>query len=177
VCDPARSLSVRLVSACAVATFVVLLVSSGVAAKGFTRLVVVGSDGHWVEVRGAESVIGGYGDLGSVRATGAYLRLFFVGPSGFPANRARYYPALDCMVLWSPAGSCRAISRPLANLLRPTRALPRFTAPPTVLTRISYPGGKRAFSGLLKTPVAGVRGPTGEVVRMGHCRSQEARAM
>ncbi len=153
-CSRPRSLSVRLVFACGVAAFLVLLASSGVAAKGFTRVDVVGSDGRWIEVHGQESVIGGYGDVSSVRATGAYLRLFFVGPGDFPANPARYYPALGCITDWLAPRSCRAISRPLARLLRATRALPRFNEPPTVLARIAYLGSRRAFLGALKTPLA-----------------------
>jgi len=146
-------LSVRFVWACILAAALVLLASSSVAAKGFTRLVVVGSDGRWIEVHGPESLIGGYGDVSRRRATGAYLRLFFVGPGDFPANAARYYPALRCMADWSAPESCRAISPRLSRLLHRTGALPRFNEPPTVLARISYLG-RRAFSGPLASPLA-----------------------
>jgi hypothetical protein len=123
--------------------------------KGFTRVVVVGSDGRWVQVNAAESVIGGLlssrGRTGPI--AGGYLRLFFVGPEGFPANPARYYPRRECVALDWPRyeDSCGRIDARLVRLLRPARTLSRFRARPTVLASITYHG---SFGGPITTAAA-----------------------
>lgn len=129
-------------------------------AKGFTRAVLVGSDGRWVEVRARESVIDGLlssrGSREPIR--GGYLRLFFVGPGDFPANPGRYYPSPECSALDWPTYEwwCGRISPTLVRLLRPARALPRFTGRPTVLATISYHGrltGTITTADALRDPV------------------------
>ncbi len=113
-------------------------------AKGFTRAVLVGSDGRWVEVRASESVIDGLLSSRGSREPlrGRYLRLFFVGPGDFPANPARYYLEPECSALDWPRYEwwCGRISPALVRLLAPARALPRFDVRPTVLATISYHG-------------------------------------
>jgi hypothetical protein len=123
--------------------------------KGFTRVVVVGSDGRWVQVNAAESVIGGLlssrGRTGPI--AGGYLRLFFVGPGDVPANSARYYPERRCVALDWPRyeTSCGRIDGRLVRLLRPARALPRFRIRPTVLASLTYHG---SFGGPIRTAAA-----------------------
>jgi hypothetical protein len=137
------------------ALLLALTLSGSALAKGFTRTVVVGAEGRWVEVSANESTIAG---LLSSRGTaepskGGYLRLFFVGPGDFPANPSRYYPEAECVALDWPTyeTTCAAISRKLVGLLRPARALPRFDVHPTVLERITYHG---RFSGMITTAAA-----------------------
>ena len=148
----------------------VLSVPAAVPAKGFTRAILIGSNGRWVEVRAPESVIDGLLSSrgSSERPRGGYLRLFFVGPGDFPANPARYYPRPQCSALDWPTyeTSCGRISRTLIRLLRPARALPRFTARPTVLASITYHGrltGPITTSGALKDPVEMALDRTGRV--------------
>lgn len=110
-------------------------------AKGFSRVVLVASDGRSIEVRAQESEVDGLlsrrGSVVPVR--GGYLRLFFVGPGDFPAGPARYYPDGRCVALDWPTyeTSCRRVS---PTLLRRAHTLSRFRTRPTVLTRITYPG-------------------------------------
>ena len=129
-----------------------LMLSGSAAAKGFTRVVLIGSDRRSVEVRAWESVIDGLLSArgASKRIRGGYLRLFFVGPGGFPANPARYYPTPECSALDWPKyeTSCGRITATLVRLLRPARALPRFAMRPTVLQSIAYHG---LFSGAITT--------------------------
>jgi hypothetical protein len=121
-------------------------------AKGFTRAVLIGLDGRWVEVRASESVIGGLlssrGSREPIR--GGYLRLFFVGPGDFPANPARYYPEPECSALDWPRYEwwCGRISPALVRLLAPARALRQFAVRPTVLATIRYHG---RLAGLITT--------------------------
>lgn len=132
-----------------------LTISGSAAAKGFTRVTLVGSDGRWVDVHGSESVIDG---LLSRRGTaerirGRYVRLFFVGPGDFPANPGRYYPQPECVALDWPTyeRSCARINPTLVRLLRPARSLPRFRGRPTILATIKYHG---QFSGMITTAAA-----------------------
>jgi hypothetical protein len=121
-------------------------------AKGFTRVVLVASDGRWVEVKAKESEIDGLlSRRGStVPIRGGYLRLFFVGPGDFPANPARYYPLQRCVALDWPAyeTSCGRVGPALVRLVRSARTLSPFRIRPTVLARVTYRG---TFPGLLKT--------------------------
>jgi len=139
----------------ALLTALALIVPASAPAKGFTRVVLVASDGRWVEVRAKESEIDGLlsrrGPV--VRIRGGYLRLFFVGPGDFPANPARYYPLQRCVALDWPAyeTSCGRVSPALVRLLRSARTLSRIRNRPTVLARVTYHG---TFPGLLKTAAA-----------------------
>jgi hypothetical protein len=124
-------------------------------AKGFTRVVLVGSDGRWVEVRAKESALDGLSSRRGSRVPirGGYLRLFFVGPGDFPANPARYYPDQRCVALDWPQyeRSCERVSDTLVRLLDRARPLRRFRRYPTVLARITYFG---RFPGQLTTAAA-----------------------
>jgi len=141
----------------ALALLVVLSLSVPASApgKGFTRVVLVASDGRSLEVRAQESKIDGLlSRSGAVEgARGGYLRLFFAGPGDFPANPARYYPEARCVALDWPTyeTSCGRINATLVRLLRPARTLSRFSIRPTVLARVTYLG---SFPGLLKTAAA-----------------------
>jgi hypothetical protein len=144
----------------AAVTVLVLSVPASAPAKGFTRAMLIGSNGRWVEVRAKESVIDGLLSSrgASERLCGGYLRLFFVGPGDFPANPARYYPEAECSALDWPTyeTSCRRISSTVVRLLRPARALPRFHVRPTVLASIRFHGrltGVITTAGALKDPV------------------------
>jgi hypothetical protein len=140
----------------ALALLVALALSmpASAAAKGFTRVVLVASDGRSVEVRARESVIDGLlSRRGSVElARGGYLRLFFVGPGDFPANPARYYPGPRCVALDWPTyeTSCQSVN---PTLLRRTHALSRFRTRPTVLGRIAYQGRFSEMAAALRDPV------------------------
>lgn len=141
----------------ALALFAVLALSvpASAPAKGFTRVVLVGSDGRSAEVRAKEAEIDGLlSRRGSVvRVRGGYLRLFFVGSGDFPANPARYYPDQRCVALDWPTyeTTCGRINPTLVRLLRRVGRLSRFRTRPTVLARVTYLG---AFPGLLKTAAA-----------------------
>jgi hypothetical protein len=132
-----------------------LSISGSAAAKGFTRVTLVGSDGRWVDVHGSESVIDGLLSTRgrAERIRGGYVRLFFVGPGDFPANPGRYYPEPECVALDWPTyeRSCARINPTLVRLLRPVRSLPRFRGRPTILVSIKYHG---QFSGMITTAAA-----------------------
>ena len=138
----------------------VALSPGSAAAKGFTRVVLVGSEGRSVELQAKESVIDGLlSSRGSVaRIRGGYVRLFFVGPADFPANPARYYPDRECVALDWPTyeTTCARIEPILVRLLRPARALLRFDVGPTVLASITYHGrltGPITTAAALKRPL------------------------
>jgi hypothetical protein len=132
-----------------------LTLSGPAAAKGFTRVVFVGSDGRSVQLHEKESVIDGLlSRRGAVEhSRGGYLRLFFVGPGDFPAAPARYYPASECVALDWPSYEqmCAGIDNTLVRLLRRARGLARFHARPTVLAGIAYRG---TLSGAITTAAA-----------------------
>ena len=129
-------------------------------AKGYSHVVLVGSDGRSVGVRAGERVIDGLlsgrGAFEPIR--GGYVRLFFVGPGGFPTSSARYYGAGECVALdWRRYETrCARIDATLVRLLRPARALARFRVGPTVLVSIDYRGrfaGAITSAAALKDPV------------------------
>ena len=137
-----------------------LTLPGAAAAKGFTRTVLVGPNGRWVEIHAKEPVIDGLlSTRGTVeRIRGGYVRLFFVGPGDFPASPARYYPAPECVALDWPTyeRSCSRINPTLVRLLRPARSLSRFDVRPTILASIKYHGqlpGTITTAAALKTPV------------------------
>ena len=132
-----------------------LTLSGSAAAKGFTRVVLVGSGGRWTEVHAREGTIDGLlSKRGTVaRIRGGYVRLFFVGGGDFPANPARYYPAQECVALDWPSyeTSCARIDATLVRLLSKARRLQRFEARPTTLASITYHG---RFAGMIATAAA-----------------------
>lgn len=133
------------------------MLPGSVDAKGFTRLVVVGSDRRWLEMRGPEAVVTDWARRGATPepVRGDYLRLFFTGSGDFPSNPGRYDPARRCLALDRPRveRTCLEVSPALAELLRPARRLSRFTVGPTVLRRLAYLG-ERTFSRSIKSPAA-----------------------
>jgi hypothetical protein len=142
------------------AVVLAVMLPGSAAAKGFTRTILVGSDGRWVEIHTQELTIDGLlSTRGSVEPIrGGYVRLFFVGPGDFPVSPARYYPEPECVALDWPTyeRSCGRINPALVRMLRPARSLPRFRARPTILVSISYHGrlsGTVTTATALKTPV------------------------
>jgi hypothetical protein len=136
------------------AAVVALTLPVAASAKGFTRVVLVGSDGS-IAVQGSESAVAGLLSARGKREAldGGYVRLFFVGAGEFPAAPARYYPQRSCVALDWPTyeTTCGRISGPGARLLRRAGSLTLFHVPPTVLARIRYRG---TFRGVITTAAA-----------------------
>jgi hypothetical protein len=139
---------------------VALTVSGSADAKGFTRVVLVGSDRRSTEIHARESTIDGLlskrGAVEPIR--GGYVRLFFVAGDDFPANPARYYPKPECVALDWPSyeTSCARINGTLVRLLSKARRLQRFATRPTTLASIRYHGrfaGKITTAAELESPV------------------------
>jgi hypothetical protein len=137
-----------------------LSVPASAPAKGFTRVVLIGSDGRWFDVRARESAIDGLlsrrGPIAPIR--GGYMRLFFVGPGDFPANPGRYYPDQGCVALDWPRyeTTCRRVDPTLVRLLDRARRASLFRTRPTVLGSIQYLGmlsGMITTAAALKSPV------------------------
>jgi hypothetical protein len=130
-----------------------LLVVTAAPAKTLDRAVLVGSDGAWVRVAGSAVAFDNLGrDPASRprRANGGYVRLYFVGPGDFPANRARYYPGQRCIALDWPTyeRSCRALNPRLVREFGQSHRLARFAGRPTVLSRLRYLTSSGASPGL-----------------------------
>jgi hypothetical protein len=120
-----------------------LLVVVPAPAKTLTRAVLVGSDGAWVRVSGTARDFENLARNPASkprRIDGGFVRLYFVGPGDFPANRARYYPRQRCIALDWPAyeRSCRALNSRLVGRFSESHALARFTERPTVLSRLRH---------------------------------------
>jgi hypothetical protein len=131
-----------------------LTLPAAASAKGFTRVVLVGSDGRSTAVQGSESAVAGLLSARGERESlaGGYVRLFFVGPGDFPAAPARYYPKRSCVALdWPSYETTRRINGTGARLLRRGASLARFHVPPTVVARIRYRG---VFRGAITTAAA-----------------------
>lgn len=112
-------------------------------AKTLDRAVLVGADGRWIRIGSTESDFENLArDPGAKPrpARGGFIRLYFVGPGDFPANRARYYPDQRCIALDWPTyeRSCRAVRAKLVPLFGRSHSLPRFTQRPTALARLTY---------------------------------------
>lgn len=137
-----------------------LFVIAPASAKSLNRAVLVGSDGTWMRVQG--SVV----DFDNLardpaskpqRTKGGYVRLYFVGPGEFPANRARYYPRQRCIALDWPTyqRSCVAVKPKLFHLFGRSHRFARFTERPTVLSRLRYTSSSSASPGLTGPALAG----------------------
>jgi hypothetical protein len=152
-----------------------LLVVPPAPAKTLNRAVLIGSDGAWVRVVGSAAAFDNLArDPASKpqRAKGGYVRLYFVGPGEFPANRARYYPGQRCIALDWPTyeRSCMAVNPKLTALFRKAHRLPRFTARPTILSRLRSTSPTGASSAL-----AGITGSVElALLRTGVARSEPA---
>ena len=130
-----------------------LLVAAPALAKTLNRAVLIGSDGAWVRVVGSAVAFDNLGrDPASKprRPKGGYVRLYFVGPGDFPANRARYYPGQRCIALDWPTyeRSCIAVNPKVIALFRKSHRLPRFTGRPTILSRLRYTSSSGASPAL-----------------------------
>lgn len=148
-----------------------LLVAAPAPAKTLTRAVLVGSDGAWVRVVGSPAEFANLArdHAGQpLRPRGAYVRLYYVGPGDFPANRARYYPAQRCIALDWPAYEtrCVALSPTLRERFRPAHRFARFTQRPTVLSRLRYVSARGS--------TAALAGVTGSIELALHRRGAEA---
>lgn len=136
----------------AVALVALVVATAPAPAKTLTRAVLVGSDGASVRVAGSARE---FTDLARkpaskpTRAQGGYVRLYFVGPGDFPANRARYYPGKRCIALDWPTyeRSCRALNPRLVQRFGQSHRFARFNVQPTVLSRLRYPSSGRASPG------------------------------
>lgn len=123
------------------ATAAALALSAPASGKGFTRVLLVASDGRSLSAVAREATIDGLlskrGSAEPIRS--GYVRLFFVGPGDFPVAPARYYPAQGCVALDWPSyeTSCARVGGELIELLTPAASLPRFLARPTILARIT----------------------------------------
>ena len=145
----------RLKLALVIALVFALALPAAAGAKGFTRAVLIGSDGRSIVVRGSENVLAGLLSGRGERQPldGGYVRLFFVGPGDFPAAPGRYYPARECVALDWPTyeTTCGRVDSALVRLLRPAHTLPRFHGRPTVLADVRYRG---VFRGSITTAAA-----------------------
>jgi hypothetical protein len=152
-----------------------LLLAAPAPAKTLNRAVLVGADGAWVRVAGSTVDFDNLArDPASKprRTTGSYVRLYFVGPGDFPANRARYYPGQRCIALDWPTyqRSCVAVNLKLTSLFRRSHRLARFTERPTVLARLRYTSSRGSSPEL-----AGLTGSVElAVLRAGVARSAPA---
>jgi len=170
---------VRVFIAAVLATVVAASIAGSASAKGFTRVVLVGARGHSFQATARESVIDGLlGRRGaSERIRSGYVRLFFVGPGGFPASPARYYPSQRCVALDWPSyeTTCARVSGELVRLLAPAGGLEWFHARPTVLAHIHYLGrlrGSITTAAALESPVElALDRPGRTVTRPGGCYS------
>lgn len=132
---------------------VALVTAVPASAKTLNRSVLVGADGTWVRIG---STAADFENLARdpsserQRVEGGFLRLYYVGPGDFPANRARYYPDRRCIALDWPTyeRSCLAVRQELIPLFRRSHALPRFTVRPTILSRLTYRSASATTTGL-----------------------------
>lgn len=143
-------------SCCALlsAAAVTLGVPAAAGAKGFSRAVLIGEDGHSIRLQATERAIAALLNARPHETPrGGYLRLFFIGPGEFPAAPARYYAVRSCVALDWPTyeRSCRRIDGALGRLFGRADSLRRFRAAPTVLTRIVFHG---RLGGLITTAAA-----------------------
>jgi hypothetical protein len=146
---------VRVTLGVVLVTVVALVLTTTASGRGFTRVLLVASDGRSLSVTARETTIDGLlsrrGSHELIRS--GYVRLFFVGPGDFPVSPARYFPAQGCVALDWPSyeTSCARVAGELIQLLSPAASLPWFLARPTALARIAYLG---TFHGMLKTAAA-----------------------
>ena len=120
-----------------------LLVVAPAPAKTLTRGVLVGSDGAWVRITGSTRDFENLARNPASkprRINGGFVRLYFVGPGDFPANRARYYPSQRCIALDWPVyeRSCVALNPRLMRQFGQSHWFARFTGRPTALSRLRH---------------------------------------
>src|SRR5256885_6102991 len=119
---------------------------SDAAAKGVTALAVVGADGRSSTIEPERAVLSVmFYNPASVyhvkpkpaTPRGGYVRIYPLGPGGFPAIPGRFYPATGALCFsWNQGAapnSCGRLGVP-RHLLATSRRLARFRSRPTVLT-------------------------------------------
>jgi hypothetical protein len=134
---------------------------SDAAAKGVTALVVVGADGRSSRIEPERAVLSVmFYNPASVyhvkpkpaTPRGGYVKIYPLGPGGFPAIPGRFYPSTRALCFsWTQrvaAGSCGRLGLP-RHLLATSRRLARFRARPTVLTALR-PGSTVNFLAALQ---------------------------
>ena len=122
------------------------------AAKDVAALAVVGSDGRSITIEPERAVLGVMlyhpASVYNVRPRptrprGGYVKLYPLGPGGFPAIPGRFYPLTGALCFsWNQAvvpDSCGRLGPP-RRLLTVSRRLQPFHGRPTVLTLLR-PGG------------------------------------
>jgi hypothetical protein len=125
---------------------------SDAAAKGVTALVIVGSDGRSSRIEPERAVLAVmFYNPASVyhvkpkaaAARGGYVRIYPVGPGGFPAIPGRFYPTTRALCFsWNQAGvptSCGRLGVP-RHLLAVSRRLSHFRGRSIVLTTLRPSG-------------------------------------
>src|SRR6266498_5279889 len=121
---------------------------SDVAAKGVAALVVVGSDERSIKIEPERPVLSvmlyhpaSVYDVKPAPAPprGDYLKIYPLGPGGFPAIPGRFYPTTRALCFsWNQAvvpASCGRLGRP-RRLLAASRRLAAFHGHPTVLATL-----------------------------------------
>jgi len=111
-------------------------------AKDFASLVVVGADGHSVELRPQPTVIDGlFAGRVSAPPRGGYLRVYPLGPSGFVGAPGRFYPRTAAVCLsWrqaAPPRGCRRARRPLLDALAQAESLAEFRGVGTAVRELA----------------------------------------
>jgi hypothetical protein len=124
--------------------FLSLWLVSAASAKEFTKLVVVGAQGKYVELTGPElAPWNAVGPNEQVAPTGSYLLLYPLMEKALPMRPGRYFPdqGIACFS-WARAelGECGHVTDDVAIRLGAARALPRFATEPTILSRFVLNG-------------------------------------
>jgi hypothetical protein len=122
-----------------------LALSPPASAKDIQSIVVVGSDGRSTTIGAEQEVLGvmlyhpaSVYNIQPHRATprGGFVKIYPVGPRGFPAIPGRFYPATRALCFgWNQAvapSSCGRLAPP-RHLLAVSRRLAHFVGQPTVL--------------------------------------------
>jgi hypothetical protein len=125
--------------------FLSLWLVSAASAKEFTKLVVVGAQGKSMDLTGNElapwNAVGPKPEL--LAPTGSYLLLYPLMDKALPMRPGRYFPdeRIACFS-WARGelGECGHVSEDFAFRLGAARALPRFAAESTILSRFVLNG-------------------------------------
>jgi hypothetical protein len=125
--------------------FLSLWLVPGASAKEFTKLVVVGAQGKYVELFGNElapwNAVGPNAE--QVAPTGSYLLLYPLMEKALPMRPGRYFPDVRIACFsWARGelGECGHVSNDFAVRLANARALPRFATEPTIVSRFILNG-------------------------------------
>src|SRR5438874_10347512 len=139
---------------------VVVLTPADAGAKGVATLVVVGSGGRSIGIEPERAVLavmlyhpGSVYNHRPERAAprGGYVKIYPLGPAGFPAIPGRFYPATRALCFgWGQAAAPRSCGRlgPPRRLLAASRRLARFRGRSTTISSLR-PGGTVNLSAAL----------------------------